>query len=74
MQESPFYEVVLQRGIAQGETRAKQATLLKLLHHQFQNVPETMITQIRALQDTEQLDAIFEKSLTAKSLEDIDIL
>ena len=82
MQESPFYEIVLQRGIEQGmaqgieqgETRAKQASLLKLLKHKFRNVPETMITQIQAIQDPAQLDAIFEKSLTAETLEDIDIL
>ena len=90
MQESPFYEIVLQRGIEQGmaqgieqgmaqgiehgETRAKQAALLKLLKHKFRSVPETMITQIQAIQDPAQLDAIFEKSLTAETLEDIDIL
>ena len=90
MQESPFYEIVLQRGIEQGmaqgleqgmaqgieqgETRAKQAALLKLLQHKFRSVPETMITQIQAIQDPAQLDAIFEKSLTAETLEDIDIL
>ena len=90
MRESPFYEIVLQRGIEQGmaqgieqgmaqgieqgETRAKQAALLKLLQHKFPSVPETMITQIQAIQDPAQLDAIFEKSLTAETLEDIDIL
>ena len=82
MQESPFYEIVLQRGIEQGmaqgieqgETRAKQAALLKLLQHKFQSVPQTIITQIHAIQDPAQLDAIFENSLTAETLEDIDIL
>ena len=89
MQESPFYEIVLKRGIEQGmaqgieqgmaqgieqgETRAKQAALLKLLQHKFQSIPQTMITQIQTIQDPDQLDAIFEKSLTAETLEDIDI-
>ena len=82
MQESPFYEIVLQRGIEQGmaqgieqgETRAKQAALLKLLQRKFQSIPQTMITQIQTSQAPDQLDAIFEKSLTAETLEDIDIL
>ena len=58
----------------QGETHAKQVALLKLLRHRFQSVPEAMITQIHALQEPAQLDTLFEKSLTAESLEDIDIL
>ena len=61
----------IEQGIEQGETRAKQEALLKLLHHRFQNVPETVITQVRALRSPVELDALFEKSLTAESLEDI---
>lgn len=82
MQESPFYEIVLQRGVEQGiaqgveqgEIRAKQEALLKLLRHKFESVPQTMITQIHAIQTPAKLDTIFEKSLTAETLEDIDIL
>ena len=84
MQESPFYEIVLQRGIEQGTkqgmergieqggVRAKQMALLKLLHHQFQNVPETLTTWIQTLRDPDHLDTLFEKTLNAENLEDIE--
>ena len=60
----------LQQGIEQGETRAKQEALLKLLHHRFPSVPESVITQVRALRSLVELDALFEKSLTAESIEE----
>ena len=88
MQESPFYEIVLQRGIEQGtkqgmergmergieqgEARAKQMALLKILHHQFQTVPETLTTWIQTLRDPAHLDTLFEQALNAENLEDID--
>ena len=65
-------EVTLQQGIEQGETRAKQNALLKLLHHQFQNVPETITTRIHTLRDPVHLDTLFEKTLNAEKLQDID--
>ena len=61
-----------QEGIEQGETRAKQMALLKLLDHQFQSVPETVTTRIHTLRDPIHLDRLFEKALTAENLEDID--
>ena len=61
----------IEQGIEQGETRAKQAALLKFLQHQFQNVPEAIRIEISAIENTDVLDALFEKSLTAESLEDI---
>ena len=60
----------LQQGIEQGETRAKQEALLKLLHHRFPSVPESVITQVHALRSLVELDALFEKSLTAESIEE----
>ena len=65
-------EVTFQQGIEQGETRAKQMALLKLLHHRFQSVPEAIITQIHALHSPSHLDTLFEKALNAENLEDID--
>ena len=61
----------LQQGIEQGEIQGKQAALLKLLQHRFPNVPDAVITRVRALRNLLELDELFEKSLTAKSLEDI---
>ena len=65
-------EVTFQQGIEQGETRAKQMALLKLLHHRFQSVPEAIITQIQAFHSPSHLDTLFEKALNAENLEDID--
>ena len=65
-------EATFQQGIEQGETRAKQMALLKLLHHRFQGVPEAIVTQIHALHSPAHLDTPFEKALNAENLEDID--
>ena len=65
-------EVTFQQGIEQGETRAKQVALLKLLQHRFQSVPEAIIAQIHALHNPSHLDTLFEKALNAENLEDID--
>ena len=62
MQESPFYERVMQRGIEQGETRAKREAVLKLLRHRFGGVPEAVANRIIAMQHVSQLDELFEKS------------
>ena len=62
----------IEQGIEQGETRAKQMALLKLLHHQFQSVPETVATRIHTLRDPAHLDTLFEKALNAENLQDID--
>ena len=59
------------QGFEQGKTRAKQEALLKLFHHCFASVPESVITQVHALRSPVDLDALFEKSLTAESIEEL---
>lgn len=59
-------------GIEQGEIHGKQESLLKLLRYRFPNVPDAMITRVRSLRSTAELDALFEKGLKAKSLEDLE--
>ena len=65
MQESPFYEHVLQQGVeqgveqgkaegrlegkAEGRLEGKREAVLRLLHSQFQNVPESILQRIAAL-------------------------
>ena len=61
-----------EEGREQGETLAKQTALLKLLHHQFRSVPETVTTRIHSLRDPAYLDTLFEKALNAEHLQDID--
>ena len=80
MQESPFYELVLQRGIEQGiergieqgELRAKREAVLKLLQRQIGHIPQPLANRIHAIQQLSLLDALFEKALAAKSLDEID--
>ena len=61
----------IEQGIEQGEIRGKQEAILKLLHHRFQSVPDVVLMRVRALQSLVELDVLFEKSLTAESLEDL---
>ena len=63
----------LERGIAQGETSAKQAAVLKLLQLRFENVPEAIATQVNAIQNVSRLDALFERALAATTLEYFDV-
>lgn len=76
MQESPFYERVIQRGIEQGieqgEIRAKRDAVLKLLQRQLGQIPQPLANRINAIQQLSQLDALFEKALVAESLEEMD--
>ena len=79
MQESPFYERVMQRGIQQGieqgieqgVTRAKREAVLKLLQHRFGEVPEPIANHITELHHISQLDELFEKVIHAETIEDI---
>lgn len=66
-----YLEQGLEQGIEQGEIRGKQEALLKLLRHRFPNVPDAVITRVRSLRSPVELDALFEKGLTAESLEDL---
>ncbi len=68
MQESPFYEHVIQRG----QTRAKQEVILKLLRRQFGDIPESLATHITTLSYISALDDLFDQVLDAESLDDID--
>ena len=60
------------QGFEQGETRAKQEALLKLLRFQFDSVPESITNQITQIQSHSRLDSLFESVLTAQTLDEID--
>ena len=88
MQESPFYEQVMKRGIAQGdeqgyqrgitqgleqgEFRTKQDDVIKLLTHQFPDISDTVVAEIRGITEFSRLDTLFDQILNAKTFEDID--
>ncbi len=75
MQESPFYQQVMQRGIEQGieqgTTHAKREAVLKLLRHRFGSVPQPLANYIAELRHISELDTLFEKVLRAQTLEDL---
>ena len=58
--------------IEQGETRAKQAALLKLIRFQFESVPESVTNKITLIQSLARLDSLFERVLNAQTLDEID--
>ena len=59
--------------IEQGETQAKQETLLKLIRFRFDSVPESVTSQITRIQSLSRLDSLFERVLTAQTLDEIDL-
>ena len=75
-------EVLMERGIKQGfqqgtehgETRAKREVILKILQSRFDDIPESIITEITAIQSISRLDALLEKLINAESLDEIDWL
>ena len=73
MQESPFYEQVIKRGIEQGEFRIKQDDVIKLLTHQFPEISDTVVDEIREIKEFSRLDTLFDQILTAKTFDDIDL-
>ncbi len=81
MQESPFYEQVMkrgdeqgyERGLEQGEFRTKQEYVIKLLTHQFPEISDTVVEEIRGITEFSQLDTLFDQILNAKTFEDIDL-
>ena len=55
-----------------GRTQAKRDSVLRLLHGRFENLPEAVVSQISAIEDTARLDTIFDQAITAEHLDDIN--
>ncbi len=60
-------------GKAEGRAEEKQSAVLKLLRLRFGTVPESVTNQISLIQSFSHLDALFEKALTAQTLDEIDL-
>ena len=63
----------LEQGLEQGETQAKQEAVLKLMRFRFDAVPESVTNQINQIRSPSRLDSLFEKVLTAETLDEIDL-
>ena len=61
------------QGIEQGETRAKQEALLKLIRFRFDSVPESVTNEITLIQSLSRLDMLFEQAMTAWTLDEVDL-
>ena len=61
------------QGREQGEKRAKREDIIKLLQSRFSAVPESVRNEINLIQNLEHLDSIFDKALTAETLDEIGL-
>ena len=65
------------RGKAIGEERgiikARQDDIIKLIRLKFEYIPETLVNRIKSINQIDQLDAIFESAVIAKTMDDIRI-
>ena len=62
-----------EQGREQGEKRAKREDIIKLLQSRFSAVPESVRNEINLIQSLEHLDSIFDKALTAETLDEIGL-
>ena len=60
-------------GIEQGAFRTKQDDVVKLLTHQFPDVSDTFVDEVREIKELSQLDILFDQLLTATTFDDIDL-
>ena len=73
MLESPLIQHFIQQAETRTETRVKQETILKLLQHRFDSVPESVTEQIISIQSLARLDSLFEEVLNAQNLNEVDL-
>ena len=66
-------EHLVEQGIEQGETRAKREVILKVLHARFDTVPESVTSEITSIRSLPRLNSLFEKALTAQTLDEIGL-
>ena len=70
---SEAHQQGIEQGIEQGEVRAKQESVFKLIRFRFQHLPKELIDKITAIQEISQLDTLFDAVLEAETLEEMDI-
>ena len=61
------------QGREQGREEAKREAIIKLLQSRFSAVPESVRNEINLIQSLEHLDSIFDKALTAETLDEIGL-
>ncbi len=66
-------ELTREQGREQGREQAKREDIIKLLQSRFSDVPESFTNEINLIQSLEHLDSIFDKALTAETLDEIGL-
>ena len=66
-------EHLIEQGIEQGETQAKQEVILKMIRLRFDSVPEVVTNQITQIRSHSRLDALVENVMIAQTLDEIDL-
>ena len=66
-------EFLREEGKEEGKVEGKQDAVLKLLQIRFQNIPETLSSEIRNIHNIIHLDTLLEQAIKAQSLEEIDL-
>ena len=65
-------EYLMEQGEKRGQTQAKREAVLKLLRLRFDPVPESINRKVTSIQNLSRLDSLFEKVVTAQTLDNID--
>jgi hypothetical protein len=56
-----------------GEQRGRQKTLIRLLRRKFPEVPDTVVQQVEATEDIEQLDRWLDGMLDVETLDELGL-
>jgi len=64
----------LAKGRAEGHTEATRTTLLRLLRRRLVDVPREVVERVEQTDDLHQLNAWFDRAITAETLEEVGIL
>ena len=62
-----------QQGIEQGIIQEKRNSVIKLIQHKFDEVPESLAKSLEEITDIVQLSSLFKDVLNASSLDDIEL-
>ena len=70
-------DVLREQGITEGREQGafhtKQDDVVKLLTHQFPDVSDTFVDEVREIKELSRLNTLFDQILTATSFDDIDL-
>ena len=61
-------------GIEQGKILAKQENILKVIYSRFRSIPDPVKNKIKLIHDISRLDTVFDKALTAETIDEIEVL